>query len=550
MFNFLKRLNTFGKIGYEAFFILGAIGFVVLFFWPPLKYSPIKQGAAGNLCVYNPPLQSETFQDEGVAYDLLKKEAPIIGVQADIHAKVKKQLTIKGKVRSVSRTDAVSSISNWSIDDPVEQTKWHNVRFVDVSSDVLGGVPGTKYFDIYIKRGTTVPKDIISFCTNNKGDWKGFLSNEQNKTFPPKEIDASKISPWTCDGSSIPGSQAACEEIKSRAGYEAPTSGLNYLYAYDANSQEPVAYVKRTNQMPHATITIEGVSYKVVYYGGWESKHVRLETTDPVSGQEIGYRYANPSRLLIAEDPAKFLNKRETATDSLQLKAFTPWQIPPAGWWTPECKPAIYLYPKNKMNVNVKVSPQGHLTYTDPVYDTKKGWNITAYPDSKLTWLDNAYGINSKGEKRASNIYDYLYYESKIHDSMIKKPTDGFIIAYADLESFYRNNLPKMGLNAKETKDYVEYWLNVLPYADYYFIGMLAEKNINQIEPMIITPVPDKTLRVRLYYEALSPENAAKKTITLTKPNLENEFNRSGFSVVEWGGMVKQDKDHPFTCSM
>jgi len=550
MLKFLKRQNTIGKVGYEAFFILGAIGFVVLFFWPPLKYSPIKQGAVGNLCVYNPPLQSETFQDEGASFDLIKKEAPIIGVQADIHAKVKKQLTIKGKMRSVSRTEAVSDISNWSVSDPVEQVKWHNVRFVDVSADVLGGVPGTKYFDIYIKRGTTIPKDVISFCANNKGEWKGFLSNEQNKTFPPKEIDASKVSSWTCDSSSIPGSQAACEAIKAKPGYQAPTSGMNYLYAHDSNSQEPVAYVKRTNQMPHATITIDQTSYKVVYYGGWESKHIRLETTDPVTGQEIGYRYADPSRLLIAEDPAKFLNERQTEKDSLQLKAFTPWQIPPAGWWTPECKPAIYLYPKNKMNVNVKVTPLGHLTYTDPVYDPKKGWNVTAYPDGTLTWLDQVTGINSKGEKRSTNIYDYLYYESKIHDQEINKPSTGYVVAFNDLEDFYQEYLPKMGLNKSETADYIEYWLPILPKSDYYFIGLLSPENVDHIEPLEITPAANSILRVRLYYEALSSIEAVVKAKDLKQPQNMPLFNRAGFTVVEWGGMVKRDKDHPFTCSM
>jgi len=550
MHNFLKKLGQFGKIGYEAFFIIGAIGFVVIFFYPPLKYSPIKQGGAGNICVYNPPLTSESFQDEGVTYDLMKKEAPIIGVQVDVHTHLSKKLTIKGKERTVTRTQTEGSISNWNITDETERAKWENVRFVNVTSDVIGGVPGTKYLDIYIKRGAELPKVILDFCKANNADWKGFLSNDRDKSFPPKELDASTITSWTCDPSSIPGSQAACEEIKARPGYQAPTSGKNYLYAYDMNAQEPIMYVKRTNQMPHATINIEGTVYKIVYYGGWESKHLRLETTDPVTGKEIGYRYADPSRLLIAEDPALFLNKRETATDSLQLKAFTPWQIPPAGWWTPECKPAIYLYPKNKMNVNVKVAPQGHFTYTDPVYDMQKGWNVTAYPDGQLTWLDNVYGINSKGEKRPTNSYDYLYYESKIHDSMIEKPTDGYVIAYSDLEQFYRTTLPKLGLNEKETNDYVEYWLEVLPKSDYYFIGLLSEQSVDQIEPMTITPKPDNTLRVRLYYEQLSKEVAEKKMAEIKNPEIKNTFDRDGFTVVEWGGMVKQDKDHPFTCSM
>ncbi len=539
MLNFLEKIGSRGKIGYEAFFIIGAIAFVVIFFWPPLKYSPIKQGSGGSLCVYNPPLTSETYVEDGVNYDLLKKQAPIIGVQASLHTHRARTLVIKGKERKVSQPEGDSGVSNWFTGDGATDPLWHNLRFVDVTDEMLSKPPGTKFFDIYIKRNATIPPGIISYCAGNTVEFKGYLADNFDKSFPPKEIDAATFPEWQC-GSCLAQFFAS-----------APRDGKYYLYAYDVDTAEPIRYVKRTGHMPSTSITIDNKSYTVVYYGGWESKHLRLETTDPLSGKNIGYRYANPERLTIPEDPYKFLNTgSQTATASLQLQAFSPFQIAPAGWWTPECKPAIYLYPKNKMNVNVKVAPKGTFTYTDPVYDSKKGWNVTAYPDGKLSWQDNAYGVNSKGEKRQTNIYDYLYYESKIHDSLINKPNEGYVIANNDLYNFYQTTLPKLGLNQKETQDYIEYWTGILPEAEYYFIGLLSKENVDFIEPMSITPQADSTLRVRLYYEALNKTEAEQKMKTLKNPVLSGTFERNGFTVVEWGGMVKQDKDHPFTCSI
>jgi hypothetical protein len=534
--NLKPYINNFGKVGYEMIFILLGIGFVVLFFYPPLKYSPVKTQSINSLCVYNPPLTSDSFQDDGATYDLLKAKAPILGAQVAFHTNNAKKIKIKGKEREVTETFRENNISNWFTGDGVTDPLWKGLRFVDVTEDAPSKPPGTKFFDIYIKRGAQIPPNLLTFCQNNTVEWKGFISDNNNKSFPPREIDASTIAPWT------PGTDPAHNN--------APRNGKYYLYAYDTNNMQPVADVIRRNAMPTSSIVIDGNSYNIVYYGGWESKHLRLETTDPVTGLAIGYRYANPTKLAVPEDPYKFLNETKTATDTLQIQAFTPWQIPPSGWWTPECKPAIYLYPKTTMNINVKVKPTGHLTYTDPIYDESTGWNVKAYPTGKLEWLDNVYGINSKGDKRNTNMYDYLYYESKIHDSMIEKPEEGFVVKYEDLENFYHTTLPQLGLNQKETNDYVEYWINTLPKADYYFIGLLSEQNVNQIEPMQIIPSPDSILRVRLYYEALNESLAQEKIKTVKSSQLITNFNREGFSVVEWGGMVKQDKDHPFTCSM
>jgi hypothetical protein len=232
-------------------------------------------------------------------------------------------------------------------------------------------------------------------------------------------------------------------------------------------------------------------------------------------------------------------------------------------WWTPHCKPAVYLYPPEKMQVNVKVHPAGTLIYTDPQYDSKKGWTVDAYPDGKI--YDSRFTMYDKP-------FNYLYFESKVPDQIIKKPTKGWVIQssaishqpsaesnwFRPLEEKFNVILPQLGLNAVQTKDFIEYWKKALPYSPYYFIGVIDQSNVDQIERLEITPKPDSINRVRIYFERLDqPKVVEAPQLGISDKSLESRkispdnltLATSHFSVVEWGGMVKNDPNHPFTCS-
>ena len=234
------------------------------------------------------------------------------------------------------------------------------------------------------------------------------------------------------------------------------------------------------------------------------------------------------------------------------------------------CKPAVYLYPPKAQMVNVKVYPAGELTYTDPPYDATKGWNVFAYPEGKLV----SYGADSFLRR-----YDYLYFESKVRDVVIKKPTEGWVIKsldsgpnfanplrpgfadheatlgkqagktddwFANQERLFREILPKLGLKNVQENDFIEYWKKALPYAPYYFIGIIDPKNVDEIEALEISPKPDLVNRVRIYFERLENPKVVQA------PQINNNpfhLDANKFTVVEWGGMVKNDLEHPFTCS-
>ncbi len=96
-------------------------------------------------------------------------------------------------------------------------------------------------------------------------------------------------------------------------------------------------------------------------------------------------------------------------------------------------------------------------------------------------------------------------------------------------------------MNEKETAEFKDYWLKALPQSPYYFIGLIPQNELNTLEPLQITPKEDTLIRVRLYFEALDKYKIVKA------PQIRTP-QRTGFTVVDWGGMVKNDKDHPFTC--
>ncbi len=214
---------------------------------------------------------------------------------------------------------------------------------------------------------------------------------------------------------------------------------------------------------------------------------------------------------------------------NLQLETFTAsLSAPQQPWMSPFCKPAVYLYPPEKTAVNVQIAPLGKLILTIPTYPDS-GWNVTAYPDGKIV--------------EGNSTYDYLFYEASMPDSLLSNPINGYSVAYDKLSDFFQNTLPQLGLNQKEQVQFSEYWLKALPYSPYYFVGVEPESLLNAISPLTITPKPDTTIRVDLYFEPFDHPVSSNPPANL-------QIKRSGFTVVEWGGLFKKDVQHPFTCLM
>ncbi len=182
-----------------------------------------------------------------------------------------------------------------------------------------------------------------------------------------------------------------------------------------------------------------------------------------------------------------------------------------------ECgKPVIYLYPPATVNATVKVMPKNGMTFSDPKYNN--GWVVKAEPNGALTEL-------STGKH-----YPYLYWEGR--GSMYEQPKEGWVVKKENVPTFIRQKLLKLGLNHDEAADFEDFWLPRMKAKPYYFITFMGNRTMNDLAPLSIDPMPDTVIRILMDFTPLD------KPIAVKPFNIYTPVRR-GFTVVEWGGVLR-----------
>jgi hypothetical protein len=180
-------------------------------------------------------------------------------------------------------------------------------------------------------------------------------------------------------------------------------------------------------------------------------------------------------------------------------------------------KPVIYLYPKTKSDVDVRLDYKWTLIATYPAYNN--GWAVTAEPDGTLT--NHADGRE----------YSYLFWEGLYsHDWNL---STGFVVRAEDTISFLQEKLAKLGLTPREYNEFIVYWYPLMKNNPYNLIHF-AGKEYTDTAPLTITPTPESLLRVFMVFKSLTEK------IDIPAQSLSS-FERKGFSVVEWGGTEVSD---------
>ena len=177
-------------------------------------------------------------------------------------------------------------------------------------------------------------------------------------------------------------------------------------------------------------------------------------------------------------------------------------------------KPIIYLYPTEDTEVSVKLKYSDNITVSYPKYTT--GWNVLAKSDGNLIDLSTNRKLYS------------LYYESTSAEKF-KVEEDGFVMKGEDTIAFLEEKLAVLGLNERETEEFIIYWLPKLECNEYNYIRFATIDEINKGMPLDINPNPDTIIRVLMTYKGI------KKPIEVKEQKLETP-KREGFVAVEWGG--------------
>ncbi|MDD2785376.1 MAG: hypothetical protein PHS79_00615 [Patescibacteria group bacterium] len=202
--------------------------------------------------------------------------------------------------------------------------------------------------------------------------------------------------------------------------------------------------------------------------------------------------------------------------------AFGRWQrysdvnlSPPA-----ECgKPVIYLYPKQNTIVSVALPKFINVTVSEPKYPAG-GWKVFARPDGTMNIMPSS--------THATTTYSSLYWEGT--GVGYATPKDGFVVKDGQRKSFLLATLPKYGLNATETREFVEFWLPKLTGSPYYRISFLTD-TWSKAAPLYVKPAPQTSIRIFMDWQKLS------SPIKIAAPRIVTPV-RNGFTLVEWGGLI------------
>ena len=177
-------------------------------------------------------------------------------------------------------------------------------------------------------------------------------------------------------------------------------------------------------------------------------------------------------------------------------------------------KPVLYLYPEDTTQVNVQVELNNHdMIFDYPSYNN--GWTVTATPNGDLY---------DKAQKQ----YYCLFWETE-GPAIANNLEEGFVIHKSEAVAFLEDKLAQLGLNARESNEFIIYWLPKLQQSEYSAV-YFAFDEYEDIAKLNISPKPDQLIRVMMLFESLDAP------IELKEQALPETPKRFGFTAVEWGG--------------
>ncbi|MEW5851791.1 MAG: hypothetical protein AB2A00_23580 [Myxococcota bacterium] len=180
-------------------------------------------------------------------------------------------------------------------------------------------------------------------------------------------------------------------------------------------------------------------------------------------------------------------------------------------------EPLIYLYSATPMHARVELDPLIHVTESVPEL-VGCGFSVWIDDDGVLTASDGSS-------------HRYLYWRGT--SVLLPPPQEGFVVAVGEVPRFLTEVLARLGLNETESVDFVEYWSAQLRGHPYFLISFLPPELVDMVAPLHITPTPDVVLRVMMDFTGLDAPRE------LRPPHLPTAPVRRGFTVVEWGGILR-----------
>ena len=177
-------------------------------------------------------------------------------------------------------------------------------------------------------------------------------------------------------------------------------------------------------------------------------------------------------------------------------------------------KPNIYLYPEEDSHIALSLEFPNGGSVTESIPQYSGGWDVDVTTEGKI-----------------GGQYDYLFYECDVPDYC--QYAYGWVVPKDGLKDFFESNMQSYGFNEKEIGDFTEYWIpRLTTYENYIIYPQLKEEISNMV---IIQSSKAIDREGRLFY---SIKGTNYNGIQLTAPDIV-PFNRDGFTLMEWGVILK-----------
>ncbi|PZE17050.1 hypothetical protein DNU06_09890 [Putridiphycobacter roseus] len=190
-------------------------------------------------------------------------------------------------------------------------------------------------------------------------------------------------------------------------------------------------------------------------------------------------------------------------------------------------KPVIYLYSSEPVETNLTLKPKGALAFTYPKYND--GWHIRTQKNGEI--------LNLATKKK----HPYLFWEAKqtnVHFQEEDGKITAFVMDTDTVISFLETQLHSLGLNARESTDFITYWAPRLQVKKYATVQFLIQEEYNDLFGTIQSSMPiDYQLRIGMLFEV----SDRMPNIAMTTPTFNHMMERNGFTLIEWGGAEIQN---------
>lgn len=199
--------------------------------------------------------------------------------------------------------------------------------------------------------------------------------------------------------------------------------------------------------------------------------------------------------------------------DNLEEKTLSTYPFPEFGDEEKYCKPVIYLYPEEEMELTIKFLNEDNLLTTYPKYNNE--WNVIVKEDGTI--------YDESGRS-----YYALFFDEKNTNPC--EFNEGFYVTKDNAIEFLEEKLDILGFTEREANEFIMFWLPILEQNEQSVVYFEQTLERNENCPLYFSTTPDSMLRVTIHIKKVDGFVDVKEQQLYS-------FERKGFCVVEWGGV-------------